>query len=274
MKRQLSARVERTNTRGDRVQGRSRQLAPRGSHVLGLQRSVGNQAVQRLIRSPFIQTKLEISTPGDRFEQEADRVADTVMRMSAPGENVATSISQPQISRIQRTCAACEKEGPVVQHACKSCHSGPLEENEPLQREANDEDPDEMLQGADGQLHASEGAQTQINNLKGGGQPLSSSLRSYFEPRFGQDFSGVRLHTDANGANAARSVNAKAFTLGSDVAFAAGQYSPETNSGKRLLAHELTHVVQQGGTKSTVQRVDHIPDTGFKIGRASCRERV
>jgi len=145
MKRQLVARVERTNTRGDRVQGRSRQLAPRGSHVLGLQRTVGNQAVQRLIRSPFIQAKLQISTPGDRFEQEADRVADTVMRMSSSQESVATSISQPQISRIQRTCAACEKEAGVVQRACKSCHGGPLEENEPLQREAEDEDSDEML---------------------------------------------------------------------------------------------------------------------------------
>jgi len=220
--------------------------------------------VQRLIRSPFIQAKLQISTPGDRFEQEADRVADTVMRMSSSQESVATSISQPQISRIQRKCAACEKAG-VVQRACKNCHSGPLEENEPLQREATEENSDEMLQGADGQLQASEGAQSQINNLKGGGQPLSPSLRSYFEPRFGQDFSGVRLHTDANGASAARSVNAKAFTLGSDVAFAAGQYSPETTGGKRLLAHELTHVVQQGGTKSTVQRVDHVADTGFRF---------
>lgn len=264
MKRQLAARIQRTHTLGDHVRGRPGKVASAGPHVLRLQRSIGNQAVQRLIRSPFIQAKLSISTPGDRFEQEADRVADTVMRMSSPRDNVATSISQPQISRIQRTCAACEKEASVVQRACKSCHGGPLEENEPLQREANEEDSDEMLQGADGQLHASERAQTQINNLKGGGQPLSPSLRAYFEPRFGHDFSGVRLHTDANGASAARSVNAKAFTLGSDVAFAAGQYSPETNSGKRLLAHELTHVVQQGGTKSTVQRVDHVADTGFR----------
>ena len=265
MKRQSLVRVQRTYARGDRVKGCSRQFASRGSYVQRLQRSIGNRAVQRLIRSPYIQAKLKISTPGDRFEQEADRVADTVMRMSSsPRDNVATSISQPQISRIQRTCATCEKEAAVVQRACKSCHGGPLEENEPLQREAEDEDSDEMLQGADGQLQASEGAQSQINNLKGGGQPLSPSLRSYFEPRFGQDFSGVRLHTDANGASAARSVNAKAFTLGSDVAFAAGQYSPETNSGKRLLAHELTHVVQQGGTKSTVQRVDHVADTGFR----------
>src|SRR5215213_1838871 len=264
MKRHSAARVQRTHTRGDRVGKRSEQFGARRPHVLKLQRSVGNQAVQRLIRSPYIQAKLSISKPGDHFEQEADRVADTVMRMSAPGESLATSISQPQISRIQRKCAACEKEAPVVQRACKNCHGGPLEENEPLQRAAEEENENQMLQGADGQLQASEGAESQINNLKGGGQSLSPSLRAYFEPRFGEDFSGVRLHADANGASAARSVNAKAFTLGSDVAFAAGQYSPETTSGKRLLAHELTHVVQQGGTKSTVQRVDHVADTGFR----------
>jgi len=234
------AKIRKSFDHVHHVQRRSPGSSSAAHSLLKLQRSIGNRAVQGLIKSHRIQAKLSISTPGDRFEQEADRVADTVMRMSSP------------------------REAAVVQRACKSCHGGPLEENEPLQREAEDEDSDEMLQGADGQLNASEGAQSQINNLKGGGRPLSPSLRAYFEPRFGHDFSGVRLHTDANGASAARSVNAKAFTLGSDVAFAAGQYSPETNSGKRLLAHELTHVVQQGGTKSTVQRVDHVADTGFR----------
>lgn len=241
----VAMKRRKSSARADHVQRRAAGRSVAASSLLKLQRSIGNRAVKGLINSHRIQAKLSISTPGDRFEQEADRVADTVTRMSSPRQNVQTQAA-------------------VVQRACKSCHSGPLEENEPLQRQAEDEDSDQMLQGADGQLQASEGAQTQINNLKGGGQPLSPSLRAYFEPRFGQDFSSVRLHTDANGASAARSVNAKAFTLGSDVAFAAGQYSPETNSGKRLLAHELTHVVQQGGTKSTVQRVDHVADTGFR----------
>jgi len=264
MQRPALSKTRRTPSRRTHLQ-RKPTTTPVARHgMLDLQRSIGNRAVQGRIKSGRIQTKLSISTPGDRFEQEADQVADTVMRMSSPGENVATSISQPQISRIQRKCAACEKEENVVQRACKGCHTGPLEDNEPLQRAASENDKDEMLQGADGQLQASEGAQAQIDNLKGGGQPLSPSLRAYFEPRFGHDFSGVRLHTDANGASAAQSVNAKAFTLGTDVAFASGQYSPETSSGKRLLAHELTHVVQQGGTKSTVQRVDHVADTGFR----------
>jgi len=89
-----------------------------------------------------------------------------------------------------------------------------------------------------------------VNSLKGGGQPLPDSTRSYFEPRFGADFSQVRVHTDSKAADTAKSINAKAFTKGKDVVFGSGQYSPGTSSGKHLLAHELTHVVQQGnGTK-------------------------
>ena len=265
MQRQALSKTQRTTARGSYLQKKSRTKPVTRHPMLKLQRSIGNRAVQRLISSRHIQTKLSISAPGDHFEREADRVADTVMRMRSPHESLTTTISQPQISRIDRTCAECENEAAVVQRACEKCEGSPLEENEPLQREANEEEEsDEMLQGADGQLQASEGAQSQINNLRGGGQPLSPSLRAYFEPRFGHDFSSVRLHTDANGATAARSVSAKAFTLGSDVAFAAGQYSPETTSGKRLLAHELTHVVQQGGAQSTVQRVDNVADTGFR----------
>ncbi|MDH3976490.1 MAG: DUF4157 domain-containing protein [Deltaproteobacteria bacterium] len=74
---------------------------------------------------------------------------------------------------------------------------------------------------------------------------MPESTRSFFEPRFGADFSGVRVHTDRNASHLARSVNAKAFTKGRDVVFGSGQYSPESPGGKRLLAHELTHVVQQ-----------------------------
>jgi hypothetical protein len=94
--------------------------------------------------------------------------------------------------------------------------------------------------------------ESRIQSLKGGGQPLSEPTRSFFEPRFGQDFSQVRVHTES-----ARVVNAKAFTIGKDVVFGAGQYSPETSSGKRLLAHELTHVVQQDGMKEKhIQRAE------------------
>lgn len=84
-----------------------------------------------------------------------------------------------------------------------------------------------------------------INSIRGGGSPLPESTRAFFESRFGANFSGVRVHTDSNANHLARSINAKAFTVGKDVVFGLGQYTPETSSGRRLLGHELTHVIQQ-----------------------------
>ena len=81
--------------------------------------------------------------------------------------------------------------------------------------------------------------------LRSPGQPLDSATRAFFEPRFGHDFSSVRLHTDAKAAESARSVNALAYSVGSDVVFGAGQYRPTAANGQRLLAHELSHVLQQ-----------------------------
>ena len=83
-----------------------------------------------------------------------------------------------------------------------------------------------------------------IQYIKGSGQPLSASERAFFEPRFGADFGDVHVHSDARAAHVARSVNARAFTLGRDVVFGAGQYASGASEGRRLLAHELTHVVQ------------------------------
>jgi hypothetical protein len=96
--------------------------------------------------------------------------------------------------------------------------------------------------------------ESQITNLDGGGRPLPDSVRSFFEPRFGQDFSHVRLHTDAAARESARAVDAAAYTVGRNVVMGEGQYSPDTAWGKRLIAHELTHVVQQAGAHSTLQR--------------------
>ena len=86
-----------------------------------------------------------------------------------------------------------------------------------------------------------------IESLEGGGKPLSSSTRSFFEPRFGRDFGEVCVHADAEADRAARSIDAEAFTYGTDMVFRRGAYDPGSKDGKRLLAHELTHVVQQGG---------------------------
>jgi hypothetical protein len=86
---------------------------------------------------------------------------------------------------------------------------------------------------------------SRIHALRGGGKPLPDATRAFFEPRFGSDFSHVRVHADARAAAAARAVNARAFTVGPDIVFGGAQYAPGTTEGRQLLAHELTHVVQQ-----------------------------
>jgi hypothetical protein len=87
--------------------------------------------------------------------------------------------------------------------------------------------------------------ESRIQSLKGSGQPLPESVRAYFNPLFGEDFVQVRVHKNSETAEMARELNAKAFTIGRNIVFGSGQYSPETQAGKKLLAHELTHVVRQ-----------------------------
>ncbi len=106
--------------------------------------------------------------------------------------------------------------------------------------------------------------ESQIGALHGGGQPLAPDLRGYFEPRLGQDLSAVRLHTGGQAAAAAGAVQARAFTVGPDIAFAPGQLDPGSESGKRLLAHELVHTVQQGQTSELAQRAP-MPDDEEKM---------
>jgi len=98
--------------------------------------------------------------------------------------------------------------------------------------------------------------------LNSPGQPLDRDTRAFMEPRFGHDFSGVRVYTDAKAAQSARAVNALAYTVGKDVVFGAGQYMPKTMAGKRLLAHELTHTIQQGMESKGLQ-------TAAKISNAN-----
>ena len=98
--------------------------------------------------------------------------------------------------------------------------------------------------------------------LRSPGEPLDSQMRDFMEPRFGHDFSRVRVHSDSQGANSASAVNALAYTAGAHIVFGAGQYSPQTPRGLRLLAHELTHVVQQNvgqASPAIVQR--QVPQT-------------
>jgi hypothetical protein len=182
--------------------------------------------------TPFFQPKLTVNTPGDAYEQEADRVADQVMRMKAPlpspqgGETVQRMPITPL--SVQRKCADCEKE------------------EKTMRKETG---------GGDASGKAAPAAVSEVLS-SGGGQPLDSSTRQWAESRFGQDFSQVRVHTDARAADSVAAIQARAYTSGRNVVFGAGEYQPQSESGQRLLAHELVHVGQQGkGNSPLVKRV-------------------
>ena len=102
--------------------------------------------------------------------------------------------------------------------------------------------------------------------LRSPGRPLEAGTRAFMEPRFGFDFSRVRIHTDARAAESARAVDAHAYTVGDNVVFGPGQYRPETHEGRRLLAHELTHTLQQAGGEA--RRLDRLGDLEPDVGPA------
>ncbi len=212
--------------------------------IFGLQQTAGNLAVQHLFRTGAIQAKLTINQPGDIYEQEADRVADQVMRMPEPRFQVSGQVpDKAQSTQFQRKCAKCEEEEEEIM-------SKPLDGV--IQRQPVEEE-EEMLQSKERPGWTPEvtpGVVSRIESLRGGGQPLPNSVRTFFEPRFGYNFSRVRVHNDTHGADSAQSVNSRAFTVGRNIVFRTGEYAPGKTEGKRLLAHELTHVIQQNGNQA------------------------
>jgi|GEM_PF-3610496 len=115
----------------------------------------------------------------------------------------------------------------------------------PFAQRREDEETLQMKSRGDGGFTLSPGLEAKLTNSKRSGRPLPHATRAFLEPRFGTDFSAVRVHTDSEAADISRQINAKAFTHGQDIYFGAGAYAPESTAGKHLLAHELTHVVQQ-----------------------------
>lgn len=280
MQRQPLAKVQRAKQRGHDPTPARRNRSASAHPILALQRTIGNQAVQRLLLSRQLQAKLQISEPGDKFEREADQVADRVMRMPEPQplrqsvdekeENLiqpkSFSASLASLS-VQRKCAECPEDGkPCPKCAAEeSLQRKPLTEassplSQPQGNQVLEEEERLNLKPANGQASTSAlSAPSDIHSSLHGGEPLPAATRSFFEPRFGVDFGSVRVHANSGAAQVARSVNAKAFTLGQDVVFNTGQYVPETTEGKRLLAHELTHVVQQGGGAQAASHAGQTP---------------
>jgi len=193
-------------------------------------------------RAPF-PARLAMSRPGDLQEREADRMADRVLRTAVPVRVPGTEAAGEGDLRVQRECVGttCENESAVdqdmplpeapmtggkIQRMCSKCE-------------------EEHKVHAKGNGLATVAAGTVMAGLRGGGRPLAAAQRAFFEPRFGYSLDGVNIHTDSAAAEAARAVSARAFTLGNNVVFGSGQFAPDTPDGRRLLAHELAHVIQQ-----------------------------
>jgi len=172
--------------------------------------TAGNLATQRLLRSGVIRPKLAVSQPGDTYEQEADRLADHVMHIPAPA--------------IQSSCA------PV-----NGATADAIGENDSLLKRKFDQDSSSSTTDAGNGFASGFGT----------GRALDSTTRTFFENRFARDLSDVLVHADDQAAASATAIQAEAFTVGPNIVFAANRYDPSTFTGKRLLGHELAHVIQQ-----------------------------
>jgi Domain of unknown function (DUF4157) len=230
--------------------------------------SPARHAPRKLVRHPsvvparlHVQPKLVVGEPNDPLELEADRVAETVMRMPddaamatgisglAPAGDGASCQEHGQ-ERLRRKCAQCEEQriqcevgdggafrwsqsstGELFFQTAETAGSpqGPLSEH---------------LSST--QLAGRAMLEAQLRRARSvGGEPFPRSMRSFMEPRFGQDFSQVRVHRDARASALSEGLGARAFTVGRDMFFGQGEFEPQTESGRRLIAHELAHVVQQ-----------------------------
>ncbi len=190
-----------------------------------------------------LQTQLTVGQPDDPYEQEADKIASQVVqnysqvsrlqqKVSAFGLPLSVSPKRIQ-TRVMRLVQTSLQRN-VIQKKCDACE----------QDEGNIQAKFIQFQGS-GEVVSSE-IESQIQTSRGGGQPLDSATMSFMEQSFNSDFSGVRIHTNNQAVQMNQALNAHAFTVGKDIFFNEGRYQPNSSAGVGLLAHELTHVVQQG----------------------------
>ena len=214
------------------------------------------------------QPKIQMGAVNSPLEREADRCAEQVLRMPDPG---IAGVASPHV--LHRKCAACEAGGKTK---CAGCE----EEEKTLHRRSNGE----------GLNHDSDVPDIVHDVLRSSSQPLAASERAYFEPRFGWDFSKIRIHADTQAAKSARAVNALAYTVGKNIVFDSGRYAPGTAAGRKLLAHELTHVVQASSPRSrysssslpsgsgagmpSPNRISSLPDISAKPGGPAVLSRT
>ena len=244
---------------------------------------------------PVVQAKMAMGQVGDKYEQEADRTAHQVIQKMSESETV---------SEEDRVLVEEETESPQIQQKCgcggkeniqkKSDNTLQPEETEDVDTESSMEERSQTdtldLEDAENEdliiqrkpkeqnAEATPDLTRSLQQQKGKGQPLANPLKQEMEGAFGKDFSGVKIHTDTEADRLTRSIKARAFTIRQDIFFRQGEYTPESKQGQELLAHELTHVVQQGGSgdKSSEDagvKVSEVPeDMGIQRACAQCEE--
>jgi hypothetical protein len=242
---------------GGGIEGLAGELASmppvqRQSTVQSLQGTHGNRFVQRLA----IQAKLKVGPAGDRYEREADHVADQVMRMTETPNPVQRQEDKKEI----QTKPLAASITPLVHRFTSFIKS-------PLQRQAEEEEEIQTKSTSSaGGFEAGSAIESQLSARRGGGRPLPSSLRGQMEAGFGADFSSVRVHTGGEATQLNRAVSAQAFTHGQDIYLGEGKGDLESSAGRKLLAHELTHTIQQTGA---VQRQTPGSDAADSVSRTA-----
>ena len=231
--------------------------------------------------SPNIQAKLSVSSPDDPQEKEADVVADQVMRMPEPAampekkedekvqkkeeekkdETIHAKLQSPVIS-IQRKCDTCEKENQIQGKLFRMIQRSEDASSSSVDFANTDSSSDYNINRKELSVYHSDVIQLSgrgpptnslpfeqnLSSSKGGGSALPSNTKEFMESRFNADFSGVRIHTGSHAENLSTNINAQAFAHGNDIYFNSGKYAPHTEGGATLIAHELTHTIQQGAS--------------------------
>jgi len=212
-----------------------------------------------------VQCKMTVNQPGDKFEQEADKMADKVMRMPTPAAVKDDGLQRQPEEKLQK------REEEKIFKAAQSEEKGlQRREEEKIMKAAA---PEEKVQKAEddklrrtpaeggGTPAVHSDVQSAISNKTTGGEPLSADVRSHMEPRFNAGFGGVRIHKDSESAALNNQLSARAFTYQNHIFFSREQYQPGSSEGKHLLAHELTHTIQQGHAVQRSPQVSSTPAT-------------
>lgn len=225
----------------------------RSTDIAAIQQAAGNRAARRAA-SGAVQRKVDVGPADDPMEAEADRVARDVV--SNLGADVQRSMPEEE-ELLQGKRDESVRRSPADEASLMDASDSDIDESVEDHAEEDVSDSDAPIaRQADGPEVGREGGQAShetaqgIHRARGGGRPLPEGLRGKMEQGFGADFSQVRIHAGGEAQALNKNVGAKAFTTGPDIFFGKSGFNPASSSGQELLAHELTHVVQQGAARS------------------------